>query len=139
VLRERVELMQQLWTHDVASYDGKHASLQPSWQWPKPVQPGVPVLVGGGGPRAMKLAVELGGGWMPMPSKDKLVDRLAALADLAAERDAPVPPVTMYLVRPERAVVDHYAELGIERCVFLLPTRGDAVAALREIAAKVLP
>jgi len=139
VLRERVELMQQLWTNDVASYDGKHASLQPSWQWPKPVQPRVPVLVGAAGKRAMKLAVEIGGGWMPMPSKDKLADRLATLADLAAEYDAPVPPVTMYLVRPDRNVIDHYAALGIERCIFLLPTRGDAVAALREIAARVLP
>jgi hypothetical protein len=48
-----------------------------------------------------------------------------------------VPPVTLYLARPDRAVVDHYAELGVERVVFLLPTRGDALGAVKDIAARV--
>lgn len=138
VLQERVELMQALWTDDVASYDGKHAQLSPSWQWPKPAQPRVPVYVGGGGKRAMQHAVDYAGGWMPMPSHEKLADRLATLRDLADEAGKPVPAVTMYLVRPDRGVIEHYAEAGIERAVFLLPTRGDAVSAVREIAAKVI-
>ena len=50
VLREYLELMQQLWTEEVASYDGEYASLKPSWAWPKPVQqPRIPILVGAGG------------------------------------------------------------------------------------------
>jgi len=138
VLQERVELMQALWTNDVASYDGKHAQLSPSWQWPKPVQQPMPVFVGGGGPRAMRHAVDYAGGWMPMPSREKLADRLAALRAMADDAGKPVPAVTMYLVRPDREVVAHYADLGIERAVFLLPTRGDAVVAVREIAAKVI-
>ena len=138
VLQERVELMQQLWTRDEASYDGKHARLEPSWQWPKPLQNPLPVLVGGGGKRAMRLAVDLGGGWMPMPSTTKLADRLETLRDVASEAGQPTPPVTMYLVRPDRKVIEHYGTLGIERCVFLLPTQGDAVAAVREIAGQVL-
>src|SRR4051794_10495899 len=64
VLRERVELMQSLWTQDEASYAGKHVRLEPSWQWPKPVQQPVPVLVGGSGKRAMRHAVDYAGGWM---------------------------------------------------------------------------
>ena len=64
--------------------------------------------------------------------------RLAMLAELAEEADAPTPPVTMYLVRPDRDVLKHYESLGIDRCVFLLPTRGDAVEALRDIAARGL-
>src|SRR3954469_9033453 len=35
VLHDRVKLMQALWTQDEAKYDGEHASLAPSWQWPK--------------------------------------------------------------------------------------------------------
>ena len=138
VLQERVELMQSLWTQDEASYDGKHARLEPSWQWPKPVQSSLPVLVGGGGRRAMQLAVDLGAGWMPMPSKVKLAERLETLSEVAAAAGRPTPSTTMYLVRPERAVIDHYAEMGIERCVFLLPTRGDAVGAVADIAKAVL-
>jgi probable F420-dependent oxidoreductase len=138
VLRERVELMQALWTQDVASYDGKHEHLEPSWQWPKPVQPRVPIYVGGGGPRAMQHAVDYAGGWMPMPSQEKLADRLVKLRELADAAGKPVPAVTLYLVRPDREVVAHYASMGVERAVFLLPTRGDAVSAVRDIATKVM-
>src|SRR4051794_38637030 len=138
VLHDRVRLMQALWTQDVASYDGKHAHLEPSWQWPKPVQPALPVLVGGGGRLAMQHAVDYDGGWMPMPSKAKFADRLQRLKDMADAAGRPVPPVTLYLVRPDRGVVAHYASMGVERAVFLLPTRGDAVAAVRDIAGKVL-
>jgi probable F420-dependent oxidoreductase len=138
VLRERIGLMQALWTQEVAAYGGEHERLAPSWQWPKPVQQRLPVLVGGSGRRAMQLAVDVGGGWMPMPSADKLSDRLAMLADLAAAAGVTRPPVTMYLVRPDRDVIAHYESLGIDRCVFLLPTRGDALAPLRDIARAVL-
>src|SRR4051795_12776131 len=84
VLQERVELMQALWTQEVASYDGKHARLEASWQWPKPSQSTLPVLVGGGGRRAMQLAVDLGAGWMPMPPPVKVARRPAAVASDAA-------------------------------------------------------
>jgi probable F420-dependent oxidoreductase len=137
VLRERVELMQALWANDVASYNGRHARLEPSWQWPKPVQSPLPVYVGGGGKRAMQHAVDYAGGWMPMPSQEKLTDRLATLSEMADAAGKPVPAVTLYLVRPDRDVVAHYASMGVERAVFLLPTRGDAVGAVRDIASQV--
>lgn len=138
VLHERVELMRALWANDVASYDGKHARLEPSWQWPKPVQPHLPVLVGGGGRTAMRQAVDLDAGWMPMPSKVSLAERLSHLEKIADQAGKPAPAVTLYLVRPDRDVVVHYESLGVERCVFLLPTRGDAVSAVRDIAARVM-
>jgi probable F420-dependent oxidoreductase len=138
VLQQRVELMQALWSSEVASYDGKHAQLSPSWQWPKPAQQPLPVFVGGGGPRAMQHAIDYAGGWMPMPSREKLADRLVTLRDMAADAGRPVPAVTLYLVRPDRDVVAHYADLGVERVVFLLPTRGDAVTAVRDLAGKVM-
>ena len=138
VMRERIELMQRLWGNDVASYDGKHARLEPSWQWPKPVQSPMRVWVGGSGKRAMQHAVDYAGGWMPMPSKEKLSDRLALLTEMADAAGKPVPPVTLYLVRPDRDVIAHYDSMGVERAVFLLPTRGDAVAAVHELAGKVV-
>src|SRR3954454_10940000 len=58
VLHDRVRLMQALWSQEVAAYDGEHARLEPSWQWPKPVQPKLPVLVGGGGRLAMQHAID---------------------------------------------------------------------------------
>jgi alkanesulfonate monooxygenase SsuD/methylene tetrahydromethanopterin reductase-like flavin-dependent oxidoreductase (luciferase family) len=96
------------------------------------------VWVGGSGKRAMQHAVDYAGGWMPMPSKEKLSDRLALLTEMAETAGKPVPPVTLYLVRPDRDVIAHYDSMGVERAVFLLPTRGDAVAAVDELAGKVM-
>src|SRR3954453_20496133 len=48
VARERVLAMKALWRDDVASFDGEHVHIPPSWSWPKPVQKGGPrVLIGG--------------------------------------------------------------------------------------------
>jgi probable F420-dependent oxidoreductase len=134
VMRDRVRLMQELWRSDVASYDGRHASVAPSWQWPKPKQSPMRVLVGGSGKVSMRHAIEYGTDWMPMPSKDSFSDRLATLAELAHDAGKPVPGVTMYWSRPKREILDHYAELGVERTVMLLPFEADVMPTLREWA-----
>jgi len=139
VMSDRVHLMQELWTNDVASYDGAHASLSPSWQWPKPVQSPMRVLVGGSSKRSMRHAVDYATDWMPMPSKQPFNERLAELADLAAVAGKPVPGVTTYWVRPDRGVLDHYAELGVERAIMILPFDADVLPTVREWAKLVRP
>ena len=73
-----------------------------------------------------------------MPSRVKFSERLDTLREIAEQAGKPVPPVTLYLVRPERDVLDHYASMGVERAVLLLPTRGDAVGAVGKLAARTL-
>ncbi len=140
VLRERVLAMQRLWSQEVASYDGDHVRFTPSWQWPKPLQQPVPVLVGGGGRRAMRHAVAYGTSWMPMPERARgsMRSRMAELAAVAADACRPVPGVTVYSVKPDREVLDHYAELGVERCVVMAPWRGDAAGAIRSLGRRLL-
>jgi probable F420-dependent oxidoreductase len=137
VLRDRVKLMQSLWSDEVASYDGDHVSVQPSWAWPKPVQSPMPVLIGGGGRRAMRHAVEYATGWMPMPSKQKFSERLADLAEIASAAGKPTPGVSLTAVRPDRGVLDHYAAMGVERAVLILPLQADVMPVLREWSALV--
>jgi probable F420-dependent oxidoreductase len=132
VLRDRVKLMQALWTSEVASYDGDHAQLEPSWQWPKPMQSPMPVLIGGGGKRPMRHAVEYATGWMPMPSTQKFSERLADLGEIAAAAGRPVPGVTLHAVRPDAGVLGHYASLGVERAVLILPPLPDVLPVIRD-------
>src|SRR5687768_7796166 len=55
VMRERVEAMKEIWTHDEASYHGKYVNFDRIWSWPKPAQwPHPPVLVGGAGPTVLE-------------------------------------------------------------------------------------
>ena len=87
VLREYLELMQQLWTEEVASYDGEYASLKPSWAWPKPVQqPRIPILVGAGGtPKNFDWIVANADGWITTPIETDIEERVAALNTAWAE------------------------------------------------------
>jgi probable F420-dependent oxidoreductase len=66
LVREKIAAMRSLWTDDVASLDGAHVQLSPSWAWPKPVQkPHPPVLVGGNGKSSMRHAALWADGWYP--------------------------------------------------------------------------
>jgi probable F420-dependent oxidoreductase len=139
IMRDRIKLMQALWTSDEASYDGEFVSISPSWQWPKPVQSPVPVLVGGGGKRPMRHAVEYATGWFPMPSTVKFGERMEQLREIAADAGKPTPSVTLTGVRPDRGVVDHYDSLGVDRVLFILPFDADVMPKIAEWAPLVTP
>ena len=60
---------------------------------------------------------------MPIPGRDQapLSERIAELNRLAAESGRPPIPVSVYGTLPRPEVIQHYAEAGVERCVFWLP------------------
>lgn len=67
VMRERVEAMRQIWTHDIASYHGDHVSFDRITSWPKPLQePHPPILVAGNGPNVAKRVIAYGDECIPM-------------------------------------------------------------------------
>ena len=64
VLKEYVEAMRALWTEEEASYDGEFVSFGPSWAYPKPVQPHIPLIIGaGGGPQTFAWIAAHAGSW----------------------------------------------------------------------------
>jgi probable F420-dependent oxidoreductase len=77
VVKEKVEVIKALWTDDVASYEGRHVTLSPSWCWPKPVQlPYPPIYLGGNGPLTMRHAAQWADCWYPTgPLSDPLLER----------------------------------------------------------------
>ena len=93
-MREQVLAMKEIWTKDEAQFHGQHVNFDPIWSWPKPVQvPHPPVLVGGDGPRSLRVAGECGDGWMPVvveaagfEAKLTQLHRLCEEAGLSSER-----------------------------------------------------
>jgi len=122
VMRERIEAMKEIWTKDDAEYHGEFVNFDPIWSWPKPVQqPHPPIYVGGNGAHTLKRVVQYGDAWMPIPGRGgNISERMIELQSLASEAGRGPIPVTVYgtLARPE--VVEHYRDIGVDRCIFWL-------------------
>lgn len=143
LMRERIEAMKAIWTEDEAAYHGKRVDFDPIWSWPKPVQsPHPPILVGGNSDGALDRVVAVADEWIPNP-ETRLGDLPGRIEELqrrgaAAGRDRI--PVTFYAVKPEREALRRFADAGVDRAVFYLPTGSreetepviDALAALAD-------
>jgi probable F420-dependent oxidoreductase len=132
LMRERIEAMKEIWTHDEASYHGKHVDFDPIWSWPKPVQqPHPPVLVGGTGPRALDRVLRFGDIWMPnrIAKPDWLKGRIAELRERAGRHF----PVTYFGADPSDEFIDAIADAGVDRALLQLPDESpDKVLSLVE-------
>ncbi len=139
VMREHVLAMRQIWTEEEAAFHGEFVDFDPIRLWPKPVQqPSIPVLVGGEGPGVLQRVLEYGDEWAPN-AEPGLEARVVELQRLSAACGRGRIPVTAFHVTPDRAVIRSYADAGVTRCVFTLPS-GDAArvqAALERLAERI--
>jgi probable F420-dependent oxidoreductase len=97
---ESIIAIKRAWTEDGMRMEGRHFSVEGHTMLPRPIQqPHPPIWVGGNSKRAIRRAVELGDGWMPMPNPRALgtrrrsapletLDELSALLAYANEHAA---------------------------------------------------
>lgn len=114
--REHVFAMRELWTNDIAGYQGDHVSFGPSWQWPKPVQqPHLPVWIGGG-KATLRHVVEWGDGWMPIVGAMPIVKLLARLRQMAEEAGRDPTDIAIYPtgIPADPAQLDELLAAGID-------------------------
>ncbi len=124
VVREHILAMQALWTHDEASFSGEHVRFGPTWSWPKPTQPRLPVLIGGAaGPRTFAQIAELGDGWMPHGGAG--LSRSLPLLRQAwdgAGRDPAALQIVIVGVIPDPGKLEYYREQGATEIVLGFPS-----------------
>ena len=126
-----------MWTEEVPSYDGDRVSLPPMTINPKPLQtPHPPIHVGSSFPGGARRAVEWGNGWIPIPGRGAgtIAEQIAAMHQMAedAGRDPGEIDVSIYFAAPDPAKLTEYAEAGVTRVAFDLPSvdGSEALAAL---------
>lgn len=126
LLREKILMMQTLWTQEEASFEGELLQLEPSWAWPKPVQqPYPPIIMGGGaGPKTFAHIVEFCDGWMPIYGRHPITDQIAALHRAAeqAGRDPSTLSVGVFNAPRDADKLAELAEAGVARAIFGLPS-----------------
>jgi len=123
VLRERLEAMRELWTEDEASYAGESVSFGPSWAWPKPAQPRIPVLLGAGGTeRNFAWITRSADGWLTTPAEADLDGKVTTLRRAWRDADrAGEPEIAVLAGKPDQAVLAHWREIGVTEAVFGMP------------------
>jgi probable F420-dependent oxidoreductase len=143
VLREYLEAMNALWTHDEGSYDGEYVSFGPSWAWPKPIQPHIPVLIGAGGTEAtFRWIANHADGWITTPVEDELDDKLRLLRKVWQDsgRDG-TPDVVALSGKPDPERLAQWESIGVTEVLFGLPDRSEAevISYLGRLASKLTP
>jgi probable F420-dependent oxidoreductase len=136
-MREHVLAMRAIWEQEVAEFHGRFVDFGPLRSWPKPVQPRLPVLMGGQGPKALDRVLEYADGWAPSQSTvEQLTPRIAELRERAAGVARPI-SVTVFLSgAPDAGIFAAYAALGVERVVSWVEPgdAGEAERSLQQLA-----
>ena len=136
IMAERIKAMKAIWTQDEASFHGEHVSFERIWSWPKPAQrPHPPILVGGNGPTVLDRVLDFGDAWMPNHA-DNVIERIGELRRRADEAGRDIPVIVMG-PPPDSAVLQRYAQAGVQRVLFWLPSarREGVERALDEVEA----
>jgi len=147
LMRERVGAIKAMWTDDEPSYDGDLVDLPPMSIQPKPMQnPHPPIHVGGSYPGGARRAVEWGNGWIPIPGRGEgtIAEQIVGMRQMAedAGRDPDEIEVSIYFAPADVAKLTEFAEAGVHRVAFDLPSVGGpdaldaldaAMAAMKEI------
>lgn len=97
--------------HDVGAFFG-----------PEPVQAhGPPILIGGQGPKSMRLAERYGLGWMPScTSPRRLLEKIKLARAGVFGNSLRRAQITVFGLPPDRALVDEMVAIGVDQVVFRL-------------------
>ncbi|SEF54189.1 probable F420-dependent oxidoreductase, Rv2161c family [Actinacidiphila yanglinensis] len=135
---ERLRAMIELWTQEKAEFHGEFVDFDPVYAWPKPVRRPHPPIYVGGGQAAFPRVAEFGDAWLANSLPPKVMGERMKELRAVAGRDI---PVTVYGAKAEPETVEGYAELGVERVQFMLPSVAEPAAlerldAFAELAAR---
>jgi probable F420-dependent oxidoreductase len=121
-----IRALQALWSQENPVYESRSVSFRGIDAHPRPAQqPGPPVVVAGEGHRVFRRAVTMANGWygfgVDVPEARRCLDALRQ-AGVDHERSAELGRLEL-TVTPvgtlDRAVVDQYEQLGVDRLVLL--------------------
>lgn len=142
VLREYVEAMRALWTHEEAAYDGEFVRFGASWANPKPAQGHVPLVIGaGGGPKTFEWIARTADGWMTTPVEQDISSKADALREAWADAGREGAPEIHVLIasKPSPEDLAGWAEAGATDLIWGVPDKSpdEVLAYLDRLAGRL--
>jgi probable F420-dependent oxidoreductase len=141
LLRERVLAIKELWANDIAEYHGTLVDIAPTTLRPEPMQrPHPPVILGGMGPTVLDRVLDYADAWAPNPGWPPMPDIPDRIQELRDRSQGLQRKISVYVfgvgVEEGAEQAQKYRDMGVDECVYLLPTlpKAEALTALREIA-----
>ncbi|WP_197319232.1 LLM class F420-dependent oxidoreductase [Saccharomonospora sp. NB11] len=135
LLNEQLQALKAIWTSDEAEFHGEHVDFDPIYQWPKPVQsPHPPIYIGGESAAAIERLAAHGDGWLPRGNTEP--EEIRSVLQSLAERGRHDVPVTIFGAERDESRIAGWAEVGVERVTFFVPTLPEAetLSVLDELA-----
>lgn len=129
-LEEQMQALEQIWTQERASFQGRYEQFDEVWSWPKPVQaPHPPIYLGGASDHTLRRIVRYAQGWLPITTDaDAIIRKMTKLDQLAAAdgRDPDSIAVSIFAAPPRDELVAQFRETRVERIIFQVPPRSEA-------------
>ena len=122
-LREYIEAMRSLWDDETASYEGEFVRFGPSWAWPKPAQPRLPVLLGAAGTeKSFGWIVRTADGWISTPRDEDVKVSIELLRTMWKDGGRAGEPLIHVLEpKPAEEKIAAWEELGASEVLLGLP------------------
>ena len=122
---EFLEVIKNLWTQEIASYEGEHISLPPCRLDPKPVQnPHIPMLIGGHSLPGLRRAARFGNGWYGVNLSPSATATMLQKLDIELQKQNKSREDFEIVITPlpnaSPSTVQEYRALGVDRLVLHL-------------------
>jgi probable F420-dependent oxidoreductase len=125
LLKEQIQAIKGIWTTDESEFHGKFVNFDKMKAYPKPYQkPHPPIIMGGGGEKAIECAAELCDGWAPWGMKWTMVkEAIAELKKQAAVngRDPNSLEISLFEeILPDKKTIEEMETAGVKRVILTI-------------------
>ena len=148
MLDEAIQVIRKLFTEKRTTFQGAHYQFNDAPFSPKPVQSHMPIMVGGGRPRMLKLIAKRADIWDSGRTPDELREGISTIAGHCAEigRDPGeiICSISMGADKLESDkgfadMIRGYRDAGASQILFDLPLTEAGLASTRRIANEIIP